>query len=1019
MIYGSRDIAVSGMKYEYEVTRKLNTAFENQDFFGINGYPMHHKDGCFHREVDVLFVHRELGIFNIEVKGIKINEIDFIIGNEWHMIPTFHSKTIQPFHQAMQQTYMLEGNLKDAGMLKKSERIKTVVALPEITKAEWQARGFDKQPNLPMPLLKDDFLTKSALIAKMKHYDNNKKSVMFSSERWQEIQKFFQVDNLLVDKPINSVEKYINYEGESTEKPLFSQLLIIHTAEEWDAAKIVKKLKSGIKIYLFLTDPKLQRGLRGTDEFVDKNQLEVFILKKSLPGLKINDGKMSALQKTAFANLTKTCEWFNAGQYQAIHAGKDSHQAIIAGAGTGKTHVMIDRILYLHKVWGTALDEIIMLTFTNQSTNEMRNRLEDRLITLAQLTGSSAYLLLAEDVANMQISTIHSYAKTVIETLAHELGYGKNIKLRSFTNEKYDIIKDLIDKYLTHMPDDFFKVYGIQHFELHKYIVDLWKEFEKNGLSKEEIKEKIDWGDVEAQSQPLANLFKYVFAHCETALEKRKRTLNAIAMNDVIRKLKTFTAEGSLALKQLKQDCYLFIDEFQDSDDVQIAFIAQLQRIANYKLFVVGDVKQSIYRFRGADYRSFDELKRKLGANATMTELTLRINYRSSQNLLSEMDKYFMSWGQQEPQLLPYSEETRLRSNIQSQVSDNWEIVNPRQKQTKQEIKKWIRKALQDVDGTENKQVALLVYSNQQAGYLQQVCEEINIPTVENLDGTFYTTLAVRHFHSLLLALLYPNNLNYMIEGLNTPYFNAVIKPHSLLKALGNRAKLNEMLKAIKDETIMPYVEKLKEYSVLSVIQLLIAENNTLHYLKSYFMEQGQSEEMADHQAQTYILYLQHLLLIIEKTFSTQQLTLYTLVTWLNLQISTNRNENTPIVENSKAKTVISTVHRAKGLEFDTVIMPMLNAKYGQITNEFYIEDKVQNDGSRKVGWIFKMSQKVCCNNYYSELSKVETLEERKEQARLLYVALTRAKQRVVLFMSTGDLDTWSGLLQQAQRGVK
>ncbi|MEM5644026.1 UvrD-helicase domain-containing protein [Bacillus toyonensis] len=74
----------------------------------------------------------------------------------------------------------------------------------------------------------------------------------------------------------------------------------------------------------------------------------------------------------------------------------------------------------------------------------------------------------------------------------------------------------------------------------------------------------------------------------------------------MVRKLKLFTQGDTL--KQLQTDKYLFVDEFQDSDNTQIELVASLQNQLKYHLFVVGDIKQSIYRFRGADYTSFTRL---------------------------------------------------------------------------------------------------------------------------------------------------------------------------------------------------------------------------------------------------------------------------------------------------------------------------------------------------------------------------------------------------------------------------
>lgn len=74
---------------------------------------------------------------------------------------------------------------------------------------------------------------------------------------------------------------------------------------------------------------------------------------------------------------------------------------------------------------------------------------------------------------------------------------------------------------------------------------------------------------------------------------------------------------------------YLFIDEFQDTDDMQIQIFSELQKVLKFNLFVVGDLKQSIYRFRGATLDAFDRLKLETGLDNWEPDYDLRINYRT------------------------------------------------------------------------------------------------------------------------------------------------------------------------------------------------------------------------------------------------------------------------------------------------------------------------------------------------------------------------------------------------------
>lgn len=83
---------------------------------------------------------------------------------------------------------------------------------------------------------------------------------------------------------------------------------------------------------------------------------------------------------------------------------------VTAGAGTSKTHVMINRVMFLLSQ-GVRLKDIIMNTFTNEATDQMRKKLQEKLISLAILTGRTEFIEQAEEMKKMHISTIHLFSK--------------------------------------------------------------------------------------------------------------------------------------------------------------------------------------------------------------------------------------------------------------------------------------------------------------------------------------------------------------------------------------------------------------------------------------------------------------------------------------------------------------------------------------------------------------------------------------------------------------------------------
>ncbi|TKI46246.1 UvrD-helicase domain-containing protein [Lysinibacillus tabacifolii] len=1027
MFYSSRDPNDVGISHEIFVFEKLREAYKGEHAFGINGFPMFYENGHTNRDIDILFGHKHLGLFVIEVKGIEIDDIIRIRSHNWEMAEGFYCEVMQPFAQALKQRFMLEKYLNKYLQLGKKVNFMTLVALPKITRAEWEKRGFHELAETPIPLFQDDFMSLEALQSRLRLYTTQLQKRLLIEEDWKRLLKVFQVDEsetdvaeevqeqrvttIEIEQKANEVKKYT--------VQLFSKLYIINEEQQFEQkrADIATHLREGIKVYLFSPNRTIIAEAKTSwGTFTDKFQLELFAPTITHEPIAFHDIDNGKIDEDVLKKLAHYYEQFNKGQFLAIHCSADINEMITAGAGTGKTHVMIDRILYLIIVARVNLKDIIMITFTNASTNEMRNRLEKKFIELFDLTGRAHFLQFAEEVKTMQISTIHSYAKSVIQTLSHELGYGQSIKLRSFVYEKQQIIQTLVDEYFIQTDVTFFVEHKLKHYEFTKFILKMWEEMEKKGLSGEEIV-NLDWGQDKNSLKAIDDLIYYIFKNCEDRLELVKRKQNSVTMGDLIRKLKDFTL-GSNKLKQLKQNCFMFIDEFQDSDDVQIEFIAELQKIANYKLFVVGDIKQSIYRFRGADYRSFEELEKLLPVNTSLQKLPLKHNYRSSKDLLQKIDQLFMYWGNMPEPLLTYDATTRLISFEEAKYNQNW-IVKPYKylNDRNKKLGTHIQECLQAIAGTDKK-IALLVRTNYEAKSIKEVCKSIGVETLENLDGTFYQSPAVKHFKMLLEGLLYPNEPKYIVNALQTPYFRVIISPQQLMRHNGDRERINEELASLREMTLDPYLTRLREHSVMTIIQMILYNEKVIENLQKYLQVFNPNEKLGQLEAKSYVANLQHLMTLIERTFDQQNLSLHSLVSWLTLQVQTNVTENEPLLDDNESQVTISTVHRSKGLEFDTVILPAVDRNYQSVSASYHIEENEDKNQHRKIGWQIQTEDMTHENIYFEQLNNIELIEQQKEEVRLLYVALTRAKQKLIVFMpETIKPNTWAELLHEAQIG--
>ncbi|AKP78620.1 ATP-dependent DNA helicase PcrA [Priestia megaterium Q3] len=1007
--------------YAEEITWEvLKRTFKNRVCLAYWSFPIFLKScsGNFlgRREADILLIDKQLGITVIEVKGIRINQIRKIQGHKW-LYEDFYREEGNPYQQAENQLDSLLGFInKKKGLSDKISR-RVLIALPYITRAEWKERGFDSLPSSPPILFKEDLADERAFFNKISSTYLYRTTAQLDENEWRSLTQLIHGEGFSENYKLGELEmKYAIP---------FSKLYILSSEEQfWEEEKsICQALDLGTKVILLTYFSLPQNWLEKYRLFRNKNQLLSYECQKTEEGqekVSIQDGEN--LFRELEEKILKDFPSFNLGQYKAASWNQMMGPLKLgAGAGVGKTRVIIERILFL-LAKGVSLKDIIMITFTNNSTNEMKERLQEKLISLFKLTSQAKYINWAEDVNGMQISTIHSFAKNILVELSHELGYGRNVKLRSFTKEKKDIIEQLANEYFELNPVSKIIRLGFTHYELTNIIYSFWDVMEKRGLTKNEIKE-LDWGKAESYRYGIIqDLFRYVFLRCENCLDIEKKRENAVSIGDLVRKLKEFS-QNKDKMKQLPSKKFLLIDEAQDIDNPTVEMIASLANYLDYQLFVVGDVKQSIYRFRGSDYKSFDlldaKIKREKEENPIFRNITLHQNYRTSISLLNKLDRLFADWGRKG--WLPYSEEDRLVGvGSPLEKDDDLQFIEVKNsEQEKAEVLKAITESLAITKGLandKNGKVALIVRTNAQAETIRKWCEAANIPTLQNLHGTFYTSDAVRDFKYLLDGLLYPNEAKYLINALQTPYFRYNIPYQALLQFSGDDRKISEFIHRKIGDDFIRYVELLKTLPIMAVIQKIISEKGMLRQLSDFYKRQTEKKSQKKLDVEQYKKNLFHLMNIIQQQFDTMNGTLFALHEWLTLQIRTNRSENEPMIELPGQKVEVATVHSSKGLEYHTVIIPKTDHPFERESTAFHIEEEIEAaKEKRKVGWCLKGRES---NNYYSQLSVIERDEIIKEEVRLLYVSMTRSKERLLVILPEQDKrDTWSSLIKAT--GIK
>lgn len=745
----------------------------------------------------------------------------------------------------------------------------------------------------------------------------------------------------------------------------------------------------------------------------------------------IRDGEGIGLEYRPLLDwLEENVPAFNVAQYRVEHSGFGANIVVKASAGTGKTTVMVDRILYLmHMVPDLKMSEIYMITFTNEATNQMNDRLQEMLLKKYSLTKNKKYLTWLEQQSQMHISTIDSLAYDLFRRFGTGVGFGRDLGIQPLERERKNLIKDLLSDQLDDTKAIVSQI-GMNYSDASKVIDAYWKELTSKGYTISEVLKK-DWGD--RKNEPaltnFQDIIKAVLEEFEEKYSQLKLDENAISIHDLFFDFGHDLLAGKVDCKGLNMK-YLFVDEFQDTDATQIRTFAGLVQRIGAKLFVVGDIKQSIYSFKGATDEAFDILDEEMPGR--LKYYSLRNNYRTCANLMKVMEEYFFAWSKLG--LLQYDEAVRpFNKSVGSVEMDYIEGKSFIQTQTMN----LISSALSDLEleirsgakkVTDKTKVAVLVRGNMKATEIAELCRRHGKTVVLNSDRPFFLSQAVRDFYALISSYIFVEQPIYTYNYLMTPYANydGVISVSEMEQRMkngaGNGMEVSEYLSEFLSQTkwheyqrefrLRPVVAVIKEIVEKSkVIERFIAMDKVRMYGDAWTEAKKNRQALID--AKSYQKNLDKLMEMIQQRMDGDFTTLYDLYVYLTLMIATNREEMEPDVEMENdydyTSVYIMTVHKSKGLEFDTVIMPAMNHSLVPSERTTILA------GKDKAAWTYEPGKSnQMKSQWYEELHREMIEKGVAEETRMLYVAMTRAVNRLILLVNDwSTYESWSSLIRK------
>ena len=530
---------------------------------------------------------------------------------------------------------------------------------------------------------------------------------------------------------------------------------------------------------------------------------------------------------------------------------------VLAGAGSGKTRVLTERIIKLIDD-GVSPYNILAITFTNKAAKEMRVRVQNKI----------------GDVANsIFIGTFHSFGLRILRENYDAIGYSSNITILD-TDDTKSLIKRIL-KENSFDPAD----YDIKH------IISRISNAKNDGISPLEF------------SKLFLNEHDKVISLVYEKYLKLLKENNSVDFDDLLLKpVEIFKKRKDILEKYQERFRYILVDEYQDTNSIQYELCKMLAKKYN-NIFVVGDANQSIYSWRNADYRNILNFEKDY-KNAHV--VLLEENYRSTNTILKAANSVIKN----------NNEGTKL--NLWTSIGDGEKIEYIRVEDEIKESSFVINKIKELVnEGYNYSDFAVLYRTNAQSRTVEEAFVRNNIPY--NIIGSyyFYNRKEIKDLIAYL-NLIYNTNDSVSLERvINTP------KRGIGTKTIDNiREKAN-----MNDISLFDAIDSGKELEFKKLILELIEDSKTMNLsdlIEDVLVKTGLRREYELDKSIESDTKVENLNEFKSLAVNFEDNGIYDLSTFLeNIMLVSDKGQYAEDDNNVN----IMTLHSAKGLEFNIVFI--------------------------------------------------------------------------------------------------
>ena len=440
----------------------------------------------------------------------------------------------------------------------------------------------------------------------------------------------------------------------------------------------------------------------------------------------------------------------------------DGPLLILAGAGSGKTRVLTTKIAYLIEDVNVHPYNILAITFTNKAAKEMKERIDG---------------LIGERARGIQVSTFHSFGLKILRENCEALGYDHNFVIMD-SDDSLTVVKKIL-KELDYDP----KIYNPRAIR------------NKISSCKNEMMMPIEY-----ERYAVSEYEKVVLKVYEKYEDKLHRN-NSVDFDDLlILPIILFKKNPEILEKYQDRFKYILIDEYQDTNEAQ--YILSKMIGAKYRnICCVGDNDQSIYSFRGANYKNILNFEKDYKDAKT---ILLEENYRSTKNILNAANCVIKN------------NKSRKEKNLWTSNDDGEKIKYYRAYNERDEAQYVIRKIKElSVRNTNYQDIAILYRTNAQSRILEEEMLKENIPYRVVGSFYFYSRKEIKDLIAYLRLIHNTKDNVSLTRVINTPKRGIGLKSIENLTRIADSQNISmyDAISTGKELAFKEIIERLRELS--------------------------------------------------------------------------------------------------------------------------------------------------------------------------------------------------------------